>query len=251
MAVEVNGKSFESYSDALDEYISSHLGEKICIPKQRNTDHLETAEVLFTSPTRRKRRKVNQSYSNDRTLRHEKPSPKTDVTTTTSGPGTLGSRDHHVRILERLEGPLQRELTPSATDDLCNCSVLYGVRTPAYAYGPAQSTPYRQTRVALNFQDEESVCTDDLLQADCCGGKDATGSRTKDVRLSTATLSRARRNSTTNVMSNSCRAIGNVANQSMSSDSMETLKRVLFDMQQLALQFQVVNETATSKGTDN
>ena len=45
MAVEVNGKSFESYSDALDEYINSHLGEKICIPKQRNTDRLETAEV--------------------------------------------------------------------------------------------------------------------------------------------------------------------------------------------------------------
>lgn len=272
MAILVNGKLFQSYSAALNEYLRVHIAEHDDRSDSRTVDHLASPETLLTSPTRRMVAMNRQSPD-----KSNKMGMASTILATPPQLREKSGNDDRQQVLECVrpslfEGSSVSETTPpSATDDLCHCSVLYGVDTPRghLAAGLTHRSQLHVEEMSVgaveasalvaSIVDTESMCTEELLSADSHGSMHGRQPSREVLKVLRTSHKAGGKSVGRNVVKQKRpgfrvglteRFRKHSIDGMNLSDSMETLKRVLFHMQQVASEYHCVDEVADNNQTD-
>ena len=260
MAIVVHGEPFESYSAALDEYIRVHIGGHEN-SSESCTGRSDRPEILLANSSRRFPAKINHQTTSAGHMMsvHVHATPQTAAQELgVMSAGQLARDSPSV-----LEDSLPTGRTSSASEDLCHCSAPYGFQSPSGQFSSLSTQLHiddkavdclKKSTTVTSAVDRESVCTEELLHADWqgnIGARQPVLSYRHNGRPFVSDLVHQHCCMQRAGMLDLSGGTRDINRRSQSSDSMETLKRVLFDMQQLASEFQYINETAGSENSDH
>ena len=207
MSIVVNGKSFSSYSDALEEYLS--CSSSVCGSRSvgsatngRDSERSTLPQVLFES-SRVERTRID--------LRNE-----TRRLTRTQGSSSVPNPVYGLGL--STNAAEQRPIVADAdvlttTDDLCYCSAQFGMN-----FSDSCASVHREE---FDSEDQLSSNTDQLICADRFGQAQLENNRDHQNDFSRSSEFR--------------------------SGSTETLKRLLFKMQGIALETMDEDDDSTTR----